>query len=84
MGKQSKFSPELVQQILAEIEKTGSDHSGYEAGGISADTFYKWLKQKPEWRFIDSRDLHDEYSPLTLAKYGFGSLDDYRTQILTY
>jgi hypothetical protein len=49
MGKQSKFSLELVQQILEEIEKTGSDRSGYEAGGISADTFYKWLKQKPEF-----------------------------------
>lgn len=49
MSRKSKYSPELVKTICDAIAQTGSDRAGYEAGGISAETFYQWLKKNPEF-----------------------------------
>lgn len=48
-GRKSLYTPERVKTILDTIRQTGLDKAGFEAGGINHDTFYVWLKEKPEF-----------------------------------
>ncbi len=47
-----KYSVETVNAISQAISLTGRDADGWKAGGISKDTFYRWLKTKSD--FSDS------------------------------
>ena len=49
MSAKGKYSPAVVEAIQLAIQKTGRDKDGIKAGGIGHDTFYKWLKDKPEF-----------------------------------
>lgn len=57
----SKYSEEVAQRIFDALAATGRDEDGWKAGGISKDTFYKWINAysdfsdgvkrcKAEWR----------------------------------
>lgn len=45
----AKYKPEIIEAIVSAIAATGRDRDGYEAGGIGHDTFYRWMKTKPEF-----------------------------------
>ena len=47
-GRKSKYTPDVVQEILNAISIGGSDKDAYTAAGISKETFYQWM-QKPEF-----------------------------------
>lgn len=53
MGAKGKYCHEVVQQIVDIVAQTGSDKAGYEATGISKDTFYRWLKDPDKPGFAD-------------------------------
>ncbi len=44
-----KYNPEIVDVICNTIALTGTDKEGIKAGGISKNTFYKWLKLKSDF-----------------------------------
>lgn len=63
-GAVGKYTPERVDLICHMIASTGQDQAGYKAAGITKDTFYTWVKEKPDfsdrvsaaraaWRKID-------------------------------
>lgn len=45
----TKYNPELVQTILSAIAQAGTDRAGWEAGGISKETFYQWINKYPDF-----------------------------------
>jgi hypothetical protein len=47
-GRSSKYTPELVEEIVTAIAVHGVDSAGFE-GRIAKDTFYQWLKNKPDF-----------------------------------
>lgn len=47
-GRKGKYTPEIVKEILTVISIGGTDKDAYEYAGVSAETFYQWLK-KPEF-----------------------------------
>jgi hypothetical protein len=49
MGRKSKYCPEIVTRITAAIEETGRDVDGIAMGGITRETFYKWISDKPDF-----------------------------------
>ncbi len=48
-GRKSLFTEELVRKIEGYSALGVSDKAIFEAVGISHDTFYKWIKNKPEF-----------------------------------
>ena len=48
-GRKSKYSPETVEAICTAIATEGGDRSGWQAGDINHDTFYRWIREKPEF-----------------------------------
>ena len=48
VGRKGKYNPEIVKEILTVIAIGGTDKDAYEYAGVSAETFYQWLK-KPEF-----------------------------------
>lgn len=48
-GRKSKYSPELVEVILNTLRTTGSDKAAIKAARISRETFYDWIKTKPDF-----------------------------------
>lgn len=48
-GRKSKYNPECQKAICDAIAESGRDVDGCEAGKISYETFYQWLKNKPEF-----------------------------------
>jgi len=59
MAARGKYTPERVDRIFRAIAQTGKDKEGYEAGGITPETFYRWIKDKPEFseRVTHAKDL---------------------------
>lgn len=49
MAANGKYTEEIVQKIAAAIEESGRDEDGYSAGRIGHDTFYRWIREKPEF-----------------------------------
>lgn len=49
MPRKSKYNEECQKAICEAIAESGRDVDGCKAGGISYDTFYEWLKTKPEF-----------------------------------
>ncbi len=47
-GRSSKYTPEMVEEIVTAIAVHGVDSAGWD-GRISKDTFYEWLKHKPDF-----------------------------------
>lgn len=47
-GPKGKYVPELVSRMLQIIEQTGQDKPAYKSVGLTAETFYKWMREKPE------------------------------------
>lgn len=45
----SKYSEELKTAICNAIAVYGLDEAGYKAGDISCQTFYLWIKERPEF-----------------------------------
>lgn len=48
-GAKGKYTPEVVNRICHALAATGRDKAALAAGGIHADTFYRWIKDKPEF-----------------------------------
>ena len=44
-----KYKPELVNEIIKYIEAGNYQKTACEAVGISEETFYTWMKEKPEF-----------------------------------
>lgn len=68
MGRKSLYTPELVSKIIQEIKKTGSSACAIEVAGISHDTFYAWIKKKPEFseKVKLAKMAYSRYLPDTL------------------
>lgn len=47
-GRKTKYTPDLLKQILDVIAVGGTDKDAYTVAGIHADTFYEWMK-RPEF-----------------------------------
>jgi len=45
----TKYQPWRVKRICDAIAKSGKQYEGRKAGGIVADTFHRWLREKPEF-----------------------------------
>jgi len=54
MGK-GKYKREVLDSICQAIAKTGRDKDGITAGCINPDTFYRWLREKPDFSDIVAR-----------------------------
>ena len=44
-----KYTPELVSELIKYIEAGNYQKTACEAVGISEETFYTWMKEKPEF-----------------------------------
>lgn len=49
MGRKGKYDERTVATICRVVARTGADRPAYEAAGIAKDTFYKWLREKPDF-----------------------------------
>ena len=49
MAAKGKYNEENIRFIEEAIKLYGTDRAGYEAVPISQDTFYRWIKEKPEF-----------------------------------
>ncbi len=45
----TKYTPELIELIERILAETGSDITTYRAAGITAETFYAWIRQRPDF-----------------------------------
>lgn len=75
----SRYTQTLVLSILNAIRQQGGDRSGWEAGGISEATFYKWQQQYPEFReaVAQAKDDYRRNCPQEIKKQARKSLSDY-------
>ncbi len=75
----SKYKPEIVQAIVEAIAATGRDADGQKAGAISVDTFYRWLKQYPEFSESIQRAKAEfrKTCPETLRAHALQRLGEY-------
>lgn len=75
----SKYNPEIVQKILDVIAQTGSDRAGYEAGGISKDTFYQWINRHADFadRIKQVKSQFRETCPEVLINQAQRAFADY-------
>jgi hypothetical protein len=67
-GRHSKYTPELVDQIVTAIAVHGVDSAGFE-GRIGKDTFYQWLKHKPDFSDAVSQAKKEYRNSLPETKY---------------
>lgn len=84
----SKYTPETVQKILDAIAQTGSDRVGYEAGGISKDTFYQWVARYPDFSdgISQAKSEYRDTCPEVLVRQAHKAFADYlfgRVEITT-
>ncbi len=49
MARKSKFSPEVIKEICSYIRAGLTNKEAALAVGICEDTFYTWIKEKPEF-----------------------------------
>ena len=49
MARRSKYTPELVQQICEILAEGNTRRTACVLAGVSEDTFYTWLRAKPEF-----------------------------------
>lgn len=49
MARPSKYEPERVNTICEAISRGATNEAAAARGGIALDTFYEWLKSKPEF-----------------------------------
>ena len=75
-GKESKYNPATVKLICDAIEETGRDTDGFMAGDITKVTFYRWIREKPEFKAAveTARKVYKETSLPQLRKYARGGL----------
>jgi hypothetical protein len=75
----SKYEPEIVEIILNAIRDTGGDRPGWEAGGISKDTFYEWINRYPDFSDQVKRAKLDYRNtcPDVLVRQAKQALSDY-------
>lgn len=75
----SKYSPELVEAIVNAIAVEGGDQSGWEAGGISKDTFYRWIKERSDFadQIAHARSEYASTRPVRQIRKARRALDDY-------
>lgn len=84
----SKYTPEVVQQILDVVAQTGSDRASWEAAGISETTFYDWCNKYPEFseQIKEAKAQFRESCPEVLITQAHKALADYlfgRVEITT-
>jgi hypothetical protein len=78
-GRKSTFSSDKLLIIKKQIEESGSDKQAFEAAGVSRDTFYRWIKDKPEFARLVI-DAKNEYARITRERLKCQAekvLDDY-------
>lgn len=69
MAAKGKYTEKNIQKCLDAIAVYGTDKAGYEAIPISAETFYKWLKdpKKPDFPEGVARAREDWYNSQSLG-----------------
>lgn len=79
MARKSKYTPELTKTIFDTIAQTGSDRAGYEAAGISAETFYQWVKKYPEFSegISSAKAEYQDICPTALVRQANKAFADY-------
>lgn len=79
MAPKGKYSKARVEDICAAIRRTGRDIDGIASGGISNDTFYKWLSAKPEFMDLvnEAKEEWRKTCPAALRKTAVSKLADY-------
>lgn len=55
MARKSKYTPELVKQLIGLLRNGNTDVDACSRVGISKDTFYEWIKSKPDFSDAVSR-----------------------------
>lgn len=75
----SKFSQAKIIVILDAIRQQGGDRFGWEAGGISETTFYKWQQDYPEFRegIAQAKADYRRNCPEEIKKQARKGLSDY-------
>lgn len=48
-GRKSKYTPRLVNKIVEFLKKGNNQHDSAIMAGISEDTYYTWMNEKPEF-----------------------------------
>ena len=68
VGRPSKYDPEMCQQVIDAMGKGLSKEAAAAECGISHDTFFRWIKEKPE--FSDAVKEGEHLSRLFWEKAG--------------
>jgi len=78
-GRKPKYTPETIQLILDAIEETGNEALACKAGGITQNTFYRWLKEKSEFsQFVTlAKDRFRANRPQSLRSEAVKRLAEY-------
>jgi hypothetical protein len=78
-GSKGKYCPDIVEVIVAAIAVAGTDKAGYEAGGVSYDTFYTWIKKHPEFAeaVASARKEFSEFQPDHVVRQARKAFLDY-------
>ena len=79
MGARGKYTDEIKKAIADAIRKTGRDEDGIKAAGIARDTFYRWLKEKPDFPDIVTNAKSDfrKACPQALRDKAVGVIREY-------
>lgn len=79
MGRKTKYTSQIVEKIVEVLRLTGSDRQAFEAARISHDTFYRWVKQYPDFSDALAQAKIDfrERCPEQLREKAMDALLDY-------
>lgn len=79
MAKKVKYTEEIVETICREVALNGRDSSGYLAVDISRATFYRWMKDRPDFydRVARARRTFSLTSPPVLKLQAKKALAEY-------
>lgn len=79
MGRKTKYSAQIVEKILEALRHSGSDRQAFEAAGVSRDTFYKWIRQYPDFSdaLVQAKIVFRERCPEQLREKAMDALLDH-------
>ena len=74
-----KYTSDVIEAIVDAVSQTGSNRAGWEAGGISKQTFYQWVKSKPDFhdRIARARAIYRENVSDAHRQQALKAFEDY-------